>query len=470
MMRLARSHVQPSSRSGSRSRSRRWCRPRRPDRTPTARRRTCRCSPGATRCSPAGSSLTARLVHPLDKSAATALQDSSTQANRKLQTLATFVRTIGARRARTSSAPRCTPPAAREERAARRARTARHRGARRRRRRGRRAQGLLRSRSGRSWSRGNPNSYWQFVRGFSGGDAYRSFPSGHTVAAFAAAAAVTAETSRWWPKHALDHRARDVRRRGARRALAHVQQPPLGERRDHRRGDRHLRRPQGGALQRLAHRQPRRPVLPRRLAHARHRTAVTRCISRCCPASLLGLARERRRRGEPAHEERDLHHRARSAAPVGERIAAVQAEYDPRLARLGPPHVTLAGSSGMGPDRAATPRRTSSRAPRPDRRAHGADRAPLRARRRGSCRRRSSCSRSIRTARCARCTSASRRAASARRAPRFFFTPHVTLSLYREQPREAMRALLADALRRAGDDRHASSAISRGTRGSRGSC
>ena len=28
-------------------------------------------------------------------------------------------------------------------------------------------------------------------------------------------------------------------------------------------------------------------------------------------------------------------------------------------------------------------------------------------------------------------------------APRFYFTPHATLSLYREQPREAMRALLA---------------------------
>jgi 2'-5' RNA ligase len=28
-------------------------------------------------------------------------------------------------------------------------------------------------------------------------------------------------------------------------------------------------------------------------------------------------------------------------------------------------------------------------------------------------------------------------------APRFYFTPHVTLSLYREQPREVIRALLA---------------------------
>jgi membrane-associated phospholipid phosphatase len=44
----------------------------------------------------------------------------------------------------------------------------------------------------------NPDN-WQPFRGFSAGDKYRSFPSGHTVAAFAAAAAVSSETSRWWP-------------------------------------------------------------------------------------------------------------------------------------------------------------------------------------------------------------------------------------------------------------------------------
>jgi membrane-associated phospholipid phosphatase len=43
----------------------------------------------------------------------------------------------------------------------------------------------------------NPDD-WQLLRGRRG-DSYRSFPSGHTVAAFAAAAAVSAETSRWWP-------------------------------------------------------------------------------------------------------------------------------------------------------------------------------------------------------------------------------------------------------------------------------
>ena len=44
----------------------------------------------------------------------------------------------------------------------------------------------------------NPDN-WQFMRGFKNDDRYRSFPSGHSVAGFAAAAAVTAETSRWWP-------------------------------------------------------------------------------------------------------------------------------------------------------------------------------------------------------------------------------------------------------------------------------
>lgn len=39
---------------------------------------------------------------------------------------------------------------------------------------------------------------WQLGRGWWGGTGYRSFPSGHTVAGFAAAAAVTNEAARWW--------------------------------------------------------------------------------------------------------------------------------------------------------------------------------------------------------------------------------------------------------------------------------
>ena len=41
--------------------------------------------------------------------------------------------------------------------------------------------------------------------------------------------------------------------------------------------------------------------------------------------------------------------------PAGERLRAIQAEYDSKLANWLPPHVTIAGSSGMGPIRPDTP-------------------------------------------------------------------------------------------------------------------
>jgi len=44
-----------------------------------------------------------------------------------------------------------------------------------------------------------PHDYKAF-RGFGGGTDYRSFPSGHSIAAFAVASAVTSETKRWWPR------------------------------------------------------------------------------------------------------------------------------------------------------------------------------------------------------------------------------------------------------------------------------
>lgn len=127
--------------------------------------------------------------------------------------------------------------------------------------------------------------------------------------------------------------------------------------------------------------------------------------------------------------------------PVGDRIAAAQAAYDPRLARLGPAHVTVAGSSGIGPiapdvsvdelhERlapiAASTAPITLRLGRPTRfmqteivvlplNPHG----PLR-------------------------TLHERIKTSGLRAapPRFFFTPHVTLSLYREQPPAALKELL----------------------------
>lgn len=44
----------------------------------------------------------------------------------------------------------------------------------------------------------NPRDFG-FMRGW-GQEKYRSFPSGHSTMAFAAAAAVTSETARWWPR------------------------------------------------------------------------------------------------------------------------------------------------------------------------------------------------------------------------------------------------------------------------------
>ena len=41
--------------------------------------------------------------------------------------------------------------------------------------------------------------------------------------------------------------------------------------------------------------------------------------------------------------------------PAAKRIRQIQKRFDPRLAKEWPPHVTLAGSSGMGPIDAATP-------------------------------------------------------------------------------------------------------------------
>jgi 2'-5' RNA ligase len=129
---------------------------------------------------------------------------------------------------------------------------------------------------------------------------------------------------------------------------------------------------------------------------------------------------------------------------VGARIAAVARQFDPRLAALDQaPHVTVAGSSGMGPiapdttreelDAAIAPIAASTtpitlRLGRPTRfmqtqivvlplDPHG----PLR-------------------------TLHERIKTSGLRAarPRFYFTPHVTLNLYRELPPELLISLLAE--------------------------
>ena len=147
----------------------------------------------------AGSVVVATLIaRPFDDHYAQRLQDSSTQANRKLQGLATFVRTVA------------TPGsyyiggtlylAGRLSKNEKLADLGWH---------GTEAllvgevtAVVLKGVVGRQRPYVRPrdsNSYGLF-RGFGREDRYRSFPSGHSTAAFAAAAAVSSETSRWWPE------------------------------------------------------------------------------------------------------------------------------------------------------------------------------------------------------------------------------------------------------------------------------
>jgi membrane-associated phospholipid phosphatase len=138
--------------------------------------------------------LTARLVHPLDDYYARRLQDSSTQQNRKLQALATFVRTTAAPGSYIiGSTMYLTGRLANNRKLASLGLHG--------------LEGLLVGEATATVLKGivgrqrpfvtplDPNSY-KLGRGFTEGNPYKSFPSGHSVAAFAAAAAVTAETSR----------------------------------------------------------------------------------------------------------------------------------------------------------------------------------------------------------------------------------------------------------------------------------
>jgi membrane-associated phospholipid phosphatase len=132
----------------------------------------------------------------LDDHYAARLQDSSTQANKKLQTLATFVRTTAAPGAliigTTMYAVGHVTKVDRLEELGLHGTEALVLGE--------FSGWVIKVAVGRQRpfvQPRNPHSYG-FLRGFSD-DKYRSFPSGHTVAAFAAAAAVTSQTSAWWP-------------------------------------------------------------------------------------------------------------------------------------------------------------------------------------------------------------------------------------------------------------------------------
>jgi membrane-associated phospholipid phosphatase len=137
-----------------------------------------------------------RLVHPLDRHYAQRLQDSSTQANAKLQKLATVVRTTAAPGAYIIGGTMYA--AGRLGKNARLADLGLH---------GTEALVIgevvattLKGVIGRArpYTTKDPNDY-HLLRGFGPKDEYKSFPSGHTVAAFAAGAAVTSEMAHWYP-------------------------------------------------------------------------------------------------------------------------------------------------------------------------------------------------------------------------------------------------------------------------------
>jgi membrane-associated phospholipid phosphatase len=138
--------------------------------------------------------LGARLVYPLDDYYARRLQDSSTQQNAKLQVLATFVRTTAAPGSYIiGSTMFLTGRIAKNQKLASLGLHGLEALAV-----GEVTATLIKGVVGRQRPYVAPmnSKSYKLGRGFGGGNDYRSFPSGHSVAAFAAAAAVTAETSR----------------------------------------------------------------------------------------------------------------------------------------------------------------------------------------------------------------------------------------------------------------------------------
>jgi membrane-associated phospholipid phosphatase len=147
----------------------------------------------------AGSVVVATLLaRPFDDRMAARLQDSSTQASRKMQGMATFVRTVATPGSYVIGGSMYV--VGRLTKNERLADLGWH---------GSESlivgelvAGVIKGTAGRqrpSVLPRNSNDY-QLFRGFFQGDHYRSFPSGHTTSAFAAAAAVSSETSRWWPE------------------------------------------------------------------------------------------------------------------------------------------------------------------------------------------------------------------------------------------------------------------------------
>jgi len=145
----------------------------------------------------AGSVVVATVIaKPFDERIAARLQDSSTQDSRRLQRMATFVRTVATPGSyyigigmyavgRIWDQDRLADVGLHGTEALVV---------------GELAAGVVKAAVGRQRPSVLPRnaSSYQLGRGLQG-DNYRSFPSGHTTSAFAAAAAVSSETSRFWP-------------------------------------------------------------------------------------------------------------------------------------------------------------------------------------------------------------------------------------------------------------------------------
>ncbi len=141
--------------------------------------------------------VTSLLIRPLDERFAARLQDSSTQSNRKLHELSKLVRTTtapGSYIIGTSMyvVGRVTKDAHLAELGLRGTEALLV---------GEAVGGVMKVVFGRQRPDVEPRTSngFRFMRGLTAGDAYHSFPSGHTLAAFAAAAAVSSETTKWWP-------------------------------------------------------------------------------------------------------------------------------------------------------------------------------------------------------------------------------------------------------------------------------
>lgn len=137
---------------------------------------------------------------------------------------------------------------------------------------------------------------------------------------------------------------------------------------------------------------------------------------------------------------------AELTGPVAERIHEIQVEFDPRMAAELPPHVTIAGSSGMGPIAVATTaeelreklapvaRETAPFAVRfePPHRFMQTNLVVLPIDPHGPIR---------------ELHDRILRSGLAYEQPRFTFTPHCTLNFYRELPAAELRRLMAVRVR-----------------------